>query len=104
MITSNTPETDAAWDKYINPPYTYGAGDLRILAQRIERERDQSNAELSNKYVEYDKLFDEAYQIRIERDEARKIAERAIDDLAWFSETNAQRLHAELDRLKEGAK
>jgi hypothetical protein len=39
-----------------------------------------------------------------ERDAAHKIAERAIDDLAWFNETNAQRLRAELDQLKEGAK
>jgi hypothetical protein len=37
---SETPETDAAWDKYINP-YTYSAGDLRILAERLERERDE---------------------------------------------------------------
>ena len=30
---------------------------------------------------------------------------RAIDDLAWFSETNAQRLGLELEQLKqEGAK
>ena len=39
---SDTPETDAAWDKYISPPYTYGAGDLRILARRLERERDEA--------------------------------------------------------------
>jgi protoheme ferro-lyase len=39
---SDTPETDAAWDKYISHPYTYGAGDLRILAQRLERERDEA--------------------------------------------------------------
>jgi hypothetical protein len=31
---SDTPETDAA--------YTCGAGDLRILAQRLERERDEA--------------------------------------------------------------
>ena len=39
---NNTPETDAAWDKYINFPYTYGAGDLRILAQRLECERNKA--------------------------------------------------------------
>jgi hypothetical protein len=38
---SDTPETDSAWDKYINFPYSNGAGDLRILAQRLERERDE---------------------------------------------------------------
>ena len=39
-----------------------------------------------------------------ERNEAHKIAERAIDDLAWFNYSNAQRLRAELEQLKEGAK
>jgi hypothetical protein len=43
---SDTPETDAAWDKYISPPYTYWAGDLRILAQRLERERDEARHKL----------------------------------------------------------
>jgi hypothetical protein len=44
MSERPTPETDAAWDKYISHPYTYGAGDLRILAQRLERERDEARA------------------------------------------------------------
>ena len=46
-----------------------------------------------------------------ERDEAREqnaklrdIAKRAIDDLAWFNYTNAQRLRVGLNQLKEGAK
>jgi hypothetical protein len=39
-----------------------------------------------------------------ERNAAHKIAERAIDDLAWFNYSNAQRLRAELNQLKEGAK
>jgi len=39
-----------------------------------------------------------------ERDAAHKIAERAINDLAWFNETNAQSLRAELNQLKEGGK
>jgi inactivated superfamily I helicase len=43
MSDRPTPETDAAWDKYINP-YTYSAGDLRILAERLERERDEARA------------------------------------------------------------
>jgi hypothetical protein len=42
FFSSPTPETDAAWDKYINHPYTYGVGELRILAQRLERERDKA--------------------------------------------------------------
>jgi len=45
---SETTETDAAWNKYISPPYTYGAGDLRILAQRLERERDEAREECDN--------------------------------------------------------
>jgi hypothetical protein len=47
------------------------------------------------------KLLNDA---RSERDAAHKIAERAIDDLAWFNYSNAQRLRAELEQLKEGAK
>jgi len=46
-----------------------------------------------------------------ERDEARDentklldIAEQAIDDLAWFNYSNAQRLRNELNQLKEGGK
>jgi hypothetical protein len=53
---SDAPETDAAWDKYTSPPYTYGAGDLRILAQRLERERDEARAvagELANVASKY---------------------------------------------------
>jgi len=44
-----------------------------------------------------------AEELERELDDAYKIANRAIDDLAWFNETNAQRLRAELDKLKEGA-
>jgi hypothetical protein len=54
-------------------------GEIRLLKEQIDR-------------------------VLLERNEAHKIAERAIDDLAWFNETNAQRLRAELDQLKEGAK
>ena len=45
-----------------------------------------------------------ARRIERERDEALEIAKRAIDDLAWFNETNAQRLRAELDQIKEEVK
>jgi hypothetical protein len=41
---SDTPETDEAWDKYISFPYSNGAGDLRILAQKLEREGDDANS------------------------------------------------------------
>ena len=43
---SDTPETDAEWDKYIRHPYTHGAGDLRILLQRLEQERDEAREHL----------------------------------------------------------
>jgi hypothetical protein len=55
-----TPETDAAWDKYIRHPYTHGAGDLRILLQRLERERAEA---------------------REENAKLRDIANRAIDEM-----------------------
>jgi len=79
---SDTPETDAAWDKYISP-HTYSAGDLRILAERLERERDEAREQNA-------KLL--------------SIAERAIDDLRWFYESKADGIILELDQLKEGAK
>jgi len=45
-----------------------------------------------------------ARRLERERDEVYKIAERAINDLAWFNETNAQRLRLELNQIKEEAK
>jgi hypothetical protein len=51
------------------------------------------------------KLFEEQIkQALLERNKAYKIAEQAIDALAWFNETNAQRLRAEFDQLKEEVK
>jgi len=49
-MNTPTPETDAAWDKYTRPPYTYGAGDLRILAQKLEREREMLRTALEEIY------------------------------------------------------
>jgi hypothetical protein len=41
--STQTPETDACWDKYLRYPYSdIGTGDIRILAQRLERERDEA--------------------------------------------------------------
>jgi hypothetical protein len=63
---NDTPETEAA--------VIASGGDwspvLRETCRRLERERDEANEELSKKYIEFDKLFHEAEQIRIERDEA----------------------------------
>ena len=49
-------------------------------------------------------LEEQIDRVLLERNEAHKIANRAIDDLAWANETNAQRLRAELDHLKEEVK
>ena len=69
MITSDTPETDAAWDKYISHPYTYGAGDLRILAQRLERERDEARAAIPAgewvAYKDHQKVHDAASRLLV---------------------------------------
>jgi hypothetical protein len=73
----------------------------------MERERDEAREQVqllrveNNHNWQANEMAEQAFR---ERDEAHKIAERAIDDLAWFNETNAQRLRAELDQLKEGAK
>lgn len=55
------------------------------MIKTLIRERDVANEELNKKCIEFDKLFDAAEQIRIERDEARssfrelwKLAEPAI--------------------------
>ena len=52
-----------------------------LFAERLERERDEARGQNAK---------------------LRDIAERAIDDLAWFYETKADGPRAELERLKEG--
>jgi hypothetical protein len=69
--------------------------------------------------AENDKLFDEAYQIRIERDEAREALKKCREDSICYAEhmrrcgyvaaykesqENADRATIILDQLKEGAK
>ena len=53
------------------------------IAASAKIERDEANEELNKKYIEYDKLFDEAELIRIERDQIlqalMKIEEIFID-------------------------
>lgn len=84
-----TPETDAvAWvvafgDQHLND-------DVEVVdaefARQLERERDEANAELNIKYIEYDRLFDEAEKIRQERDEAQtklKEAKELMNDAMW---------------------
>jgi hypothetical protein len=116
---SDTPETDAFMtrirgidgDKHWVPADT---------AKRLERERDEARGKIENLKLqlglwedgniiceetlgEIRLLKEQIDRVLLERNEAHKIAERAIDDLAWFNETNAQRLRAELDKIKEGA-
>ena len=88
---------------------------------RLERERDETREEIENVKLqlglwedgniiceetlgEIRLLKEQIDRVLLERNEAHKIAERAIDDLAWFNYSNAQRLRAELEQLKEGAK
>ena len=110
---SDTPETDACWDSTSCNP--------RLHAQQLERERDEARGKIENLKLqlglwedgniiceetlgEIRLLKEQIDRVLLERNEAHKIAERAIEDLAWFSETNAQKLRAELDQLKEGEK
>ena len=57
-----TPETDAAWDKYIRHPYTHGAGDLRILLQRLECERDEARENLNEEMKFHHRTHSELVQ------------------------------------------
>ncbi len=73
----------------------------------LERERDEAREQAQrlrvqlNHYTQANEMAEQAFR---ERDESHKIAKRAIDDLAWFNQTNAQRLRNELDQLKEATK
>ena len=84
-------------------------GNCMICA--TEHDLDHANEELSKKYVEYDKLFDEAYQIRIERDHAngelanalkeRDEARKSLDEMSkYLAQVTAQRDHAETEMRK----
>jgi hypothetical protein len=64
---SDTPETDA----FSNNKFHDRAHELTELynfTMGLERELNEANKELHQKYIEFDALFDEAEQIRIERD------------------------------------
>jgi hypothetical protein len=71
-------------------------GEIRLLEEQLK-----------NTLLERNEAREQAQRLRVENNhnwQAHKIAERAIDDLAWFNETNARRLRSELDQLKECAK
>jgi hypothetical protein len=102
---------------------------LRLDAQREAEQHDRMVSELEKVYAERDEAREDAdhwkieYEIvearlrgvKHERDNGivsekeiipklRKLVERAIDDLGWFSETASQRLQEELNQIKEGGK
>jgi hypothetical protein len=107
MSDTPTPETDAAyidhaWDMHGYIPLEF--------ARKLERERDAANKELHQKYIEFDALFDEAEQIRIERDAAlaanaellERLRERTESHLAASARDvqTIQQQAVEIDRLK----
>jgi gas vesicle protein len=121
---SDTPETDAEWDKYIRHPYTHGAGDLRILLQRLERERDEArehlreikeygteeiNAavelrqKLAQALVDLDNMQDQRdlamkviKRLEQERDEAR---EELKNEMKWHHQTHKELIEAQCKLL-----
>ena len=94
---------------------------LNHYTEQAFRERDEAWKEIENVKLQLGlwedgnliceetlgeiRLFEEQIkQALLERDNAHKIANQAIDDLAWFNEVNAQRLRAKLEQTKEVAK
>ena len=105
---SDTPETDQCWDKYINFPYSNGAGDLRILAQRLERERDEARTTIEDakralNATDYEGILLAAMRVKEERDEARKDAAQLADRLSGFELRTTEEL-ARLERERNEAR
>jgi hypothetical protein len=100
MNNRPTPETDAA----IKESEGQWSFVLKETCKRLERERDEAREQVQrlrvqlNHYTQANEMAEQAFS---ERNKAHEIAEQAIDDLAWFNETNAQRLRNELQQLKE---
>lgn len=66
---SDTPRTDAAVQVYYESGQSFAVVEPE-LSRQLERELNEANKELHQKYIEFDALFNEAEQIRIERDAA----------------------------------
>jgi hypothetical protein len=83
-----TPETDAV--TAIEGNWDTKALRMTNHACKMERERDEANHELNKKYIEYDKLFDVAELIKIERDQMlealMKIEEIFIDGADTYND------------------
>ena len=109
MSESDTPRTDEA-------AFVAQTGirkhDVVTIAfsETLERELNEANKELYQKYIEFDALFDEAEQIRIERDAAlaanaellERLRERTESHLAASARDvqTIQQQAVEIDRLK----
>lgn len=99
---SDTPETDAMWEKFMEfPRYTVTSSDLGNLARRLERERDYSNRRMAEvvRWIERnqadgfidskpipqqldditDRLYGRAEKAERERDQSREEASRLRD-------------------------
>ena len=50
MNATPTPETDAAWDGYVTPPYPLCSQDVAELCRKLERERNEAR-EYADKLV-----------------------------------------------------
>lgn len=74
MSERPTPETDEAWDKYISFPYSNAAGDLRILAQKLEQERNEAITRRMETIMQCELYEQERDEARSERDHWKKIA------------------------------
>ena len=102
MSEQPTPETDCE-----SGFFDMETGVSAEFARRLERERDEAMEQAQrlrvqlNHYTQANEMAEQAFR---ERNKAYKIAEQAIDDLAWFNKTNSQRLRTELKKLKEASK
>ena len=97
---SDTPETDAEWDKYIRHPYTHGAGDLRILLQRLERERDEARKESEYYKERYEQLKDERDEAREHLREIKEYGTEEINAAVELRQKLAQAL-VDLDNMQD---
>jgi hypothetical protein len=85
------------------------ASEARLKIIQLERERDEAREDAEHWKIEYEIIEARLCGVKHERDNGivsereiipklRKLVERAIDDLGWFSETASQRLQEELHK------
>jgi predicted kinase len=84
-------------------PCSWGDWVAADFALKLEQERDEAREQAQrlrvqlNHYTQANEMAEQAFS---ERNKAYKIAEQAIEDLAWFNERNAQTLRDKLEQLK----